>query len=887
MSAGVFRPMSRASLPALLFRQVLILALVAGACAFRAPAMGAALLVLLVFVPERERKGLFLARALKLLAVFLTGYAVTWISVAEVPDKPSWASVPRQAVLVEGVAESVTGLPGGRVRVLLGDIRQAEFPPGIEPDRAERMRKAMEPPRFASSESGRKSYAGGVFHDEKAVLPGLAALTLDAGLLEAHGRPAAGQRVTALLRLFPSGGSRNALESGPGSYWAAREVWHNARLVRQKGEALFLQFDAGEGWAHAAAGRREAWRSAMEGMLGPDRSQGKAMLTALLFGDRSGLSLHTVELFTRAGLVHSLALSGQHLALAAMFGVFFVFLLSLARPRLFQLLPKRTFIACAGLPFAVCYLFLGGAPFSLVRAAFMMLAGAVFLCVRRPAAPLDALLAAVLLLFMAWPQAVFDLSAQLSVLAVAGIMLSLPLISAVNERIPVRFDEAWHRRWRKKALRWTLALFIVSFAAQAAVLPILVSVFGAVSPCFWLNLLWLPPLTFLTLPLAALGLVLLMMFGEQGLSSLLFEAAAWPADIMLSLLEMLDAGGFLHFVQCFRPAPLSALGYSVVLAALAFLFQTRARRKTAARSLKRLLCFGLLFMLAGQAPQWLDDMKASFEKRVALSMIDVGAGQSVLLEYPGGRMLIDGGGSNSPFFDCGRSIVAPLLTEGRLPRIDAVIVSHCDVDHARGLRWILEHFRVGVLYWSPVSAKRAIDGEGKALRAIARKRGIPERILKRGDVLRLGNGLNLEVLAPDFAGGAVPSEKELSSNDASLSLRLSRKGQGLALLCGDMLSASLGRLAESGQELRAEALVLPHHGAASSFQKRFYDAVSPNMALASAAPFSHFGFPSRKVRQEMEERGIPLLSTSALGTFRIRWRLENGRYVLCQPLPHP
>ncbi|MBR6624769.1 MAG: ComEC/Rec2 family competence protein, partial [Mailhella sp.] len=567
--------MTRNSLPVLLFRQTLILALIAGACSVHAPEIGAALLALLVFVPEREKARLFLERTLKLLAAFLLGLAVMWLSMEDVPDKPSWASVPRQAVLVEGVAESVTGLPGGRIRVLLGTLRQAEMPLNIEPDRAERMRKAMEPPRFASSESGRKSYAGAVYHGEEDFLPGLAALTLDAGILETHGRPVVGQKVTALLRLFPSGGSRNAMESGPGRYWAAREVWHNARLVRQKREALFLRFDDGEGLAHAAAGRRETWHAAMEGMLGEDSTQGKAMLTALLFGDRSGLSLRTVDLFTRAGLVHSLALSGQHLALAAMFGVFFVFLLSYASPRLFQLLPKRTFRACAGLPFALCYLYLGGAPFSLVRASFMMLAGAVFLCLRRPSAPLDALFAAVLLLFMTWPQAVFDLSAQLSVLAVAGIMLSLPLFSVINERIPVRFDELWYRRWPKKALRWALALIIVSFAAQTAVLPILVSVFGAVSPCFWLNLLWLPPLTFVTLPLAALGLLLIILFGLQALSALMFEAAAWPADFMLFLLEYLDASACLPFVQCFRPAPLSSLGYGAVFAALAFLFQRR------------------------------------------------------------------------------------------------------------------------------------------------------------------------------------------------------------------------------------------------------------------------------------------------------------------------
>ena len=265
-------------------------------------------------------------------------------------------------------------------------------------------------------------------------------------------------------------------------------------------------------------------------------------------------------------------------------------------------------------------------------------------------------------------------------------------------------------------------------------------------------------------------------------------------------------------------------------------------------------------------------------------MIDVGAGQAVLLEYPGGRILVDGGGNTTPFFDCGRSIVAPKLTEGRLPRLDAVIVSHCDVDHARGLRWILEHFRVGALYWSPVSAHRAHSGEGKAIRELALKHGIPEKILHQGDTLELGQYLKLEVLAPLLERGTrIPSDSELSSNNASLGLRLTHHEHGLAVLCGDMLSSSLRRLADSGQELKADALVLPHHGAASSFQREFYDAVSPSVALASAAPFSHFGFPSRKVREEMERREIPLFSTSELGSFHLQWKLVDGRYAMELP----
>ena len=109
---------------------------------------------------------------------------------------------------------------------------------------------------------------------------------------------------------------------------------------------------------------------------------------------------------------------------------------------------------------------------------------------------------------------------------------------------------------------------------------------------------------------------------------------------------------------------------------------------------------------------------------------------------------MDGGGGASPFFDCGRSILAPALTYRRLPRLDAVLVSHTDMDHARGLRWILEHFEVGCLVWSSFSA--ADDSvDGRALREIARRRNIPEKILERGDVFSLTENVRLEVVWPD------------------------------------------------------------------------------------------------------------------------------------------
>ncbi len=878
-------------LPSLLFRQRLILAVLAGAVTLRDAVLGTAFFVLLMAVSGK----IGVRRTVLLGFFFLLGLGTSFLASPNAPDCPSWASVPRRSVLVEGQVASVAGLPGGRVRVLLENVRPLKHVPPLPEAVDKQVRKALACKADIGLSGGRKGYPGSVVEDEISPVPGLVSMTLYADDLERCGRPVAGENVRALMRLYPTVGSVNPGTSDFGGYWADRDVWHNARVNRTRTGPVFLEFSRGEGWLFWLSSIREKWRGILEEALegdgekvGENRSrgawggesslacsQGRAMILALLFGDRSVLTPETVDLFTRAGLVHSLALSGQHLALAAMAGGTAVFLLSLCMRDLFLFRPRRVLVVSAGMPFALFYLFLGGAPLSLVRAACMMLAGAVFVCLRRSVAPLDALFAAALLLFLGWPKVTFDLSAQLSVLAVTGILLSMPLASALRKRFPPakRHERTWSsfpRRAAYACVRWAGTMLLLSFVAQMAVLPILISVFGVVSLNVWMNLVWLPPLTFITLPASALGLLVLMLFGPF-FSELFFAVAAWPADVMIDMLSRMDEAGWLPLVQCFRPSSLTALGYGALFVGAMLLAGAKVCACPAGTTTRRLLLAGMLLMPLGQMPVWMDDRLAEEQRRVSLTMFDVGQGQAVLLESPEARILVDGGGSASPFFDVGRSVLAPALTHRRMPRLDAVIVTHTDMDHARGLRWILDHFEVRGLYWSAFSAEDD-SADGRALREIARRRGIPEKVLKRGDRLFLASDVRLEVVWPDEELlRPLHAERKVSGNDASLSFRLMMGDRPLALLCGDMTSSALKRLVKSGQDLRAQILVLPHHGAASSFQKKFYDAVSPEAVLASAASYNHYGFPSRKVREEMAERNIPLYSTTMLGGMTVTW----------------
>ena len=539
-------------LPPLLFRQKLLLAVLAGSVFLRDAALGGTFFLLLLFVMKKGERP---SRFVLLAAAFLMGLGTTFLAGPAAPPCPSWASFPGRSILAEGRVVSVTGLPGERVRVLLEGLRPLDVFPFMTEKTAEAVNIALAK-REDAPYAGRRNYPGPVVEDAASPLRDLVSMTLDKGALACAGRPVQGQTLRALMRLYPVSGSINPGTSDIAAYWADRGIWHGARLNMSGDFPVFLEFVEGEGWAYRAALLRERWRTMMiralagtqEGALHqdapaeeriPEMTQGQAMLTALLFGDRSYLDPETVDLFTRAGLVHSLALSGQHLALAAMAGAAFMFLLSRAWPELFLVRPRRILVVSAGIPFALAYLFLGGAPFSLIRAAFMMLAAAFFLCLRRSVAPMDVLFAAAFLLFLCHPLVAFDLSAQLSVLAVAGILLVMPLVSALLRRFPAKprgrgkAPFSLMRRAVHAFIRWSGSMLLVSVAAQLAVLPVVVSVFGVISLNLWANLLWLPLLTFITLP----GLFAQMPGGMifSAIFFLLFFLAALTSSI--SLLE--------------------------------------------------------------------------------------------------------------------------------------------------------------------------------------------------------------------------------------------------------------------------------------------------------------------------------------------------------------
>lgn len=713
------------------------------------------------------------------------------------PPEEFWNATVR----VSGVVEEVRTYPGGRVNIVAGQVRDAD--------------------------------SGGF-------LPGRLLWTLEG----VSAPPGTGSRFEARLRIRKLQGRANFGLSSPERFWARENVWHRA----------YSRGDEGVGWSEDVSVRSRLM-ARIETLL---PQGGGAAVRALLFGDRLRLEPEFMDRIRRAGLAHSLALSGLHLGLAAAFGFGAAWVLGAMCPPVLLRIPRQKLGLVLALPVAAAYLWLGGFALSLQRAFLMLAVMAAHQLSGMRHSLQDSLLWAICLLVLPDPAAVHDVSLQLSVLAVAGIVLYLPLfnLSRLREKIP-------------PPVMFPLTLAAVTVCANLFLLPVQALYFSEFPPFLLLNLVWLPVLSLVTLPFCFAGLVL--SFFWDGGAGACFWLAGWTVDSLAFGLEVLDRGGWLDAVAVQRPSGVEVIGYWAALVAASALLAHRGPSRG------RCLAFlGLGLMLLSAPAAW--QMLNSATSRIEMTVLDTGMSQAVFVRTAAGRtLLFDGAGAWGSDYDPGRAVVGPALAWNHPPRVDMVFLSHMDADHARGLFHILDTFDVGFFGWTGLLDKTE---DSRRLRGFLDRNQTFVRVLRRGDRISVEPGLWLEVLHPgrEYRG--------VSSNDSSLVLRLVWRGKGLALLPGDAERRALREMLLGGAPLQSDVLILPHHGSRSGLSPRLYEAVNAGWAVAACGPDNRFGFPHPEVVAACEEQGMRVLTTARYGAVRFSWvdgdleRVRSVRYSL-------
>jgi len=250
--------------------------------------------------------------------------------------------------------------------------------------------------------------------------------------------------------------------------------------------------------------------------------------------------------------------------------------------------------------------------------------------------------------------------------------------------------------------------------------------------------------------------------------------------------------------------------------------------------------------------------------RLVASVLDVGQGDSALVDFPDGSVwLVDGGGFVGSPVDPGRSVILPELRARRRSRIDVMVLSHPHPDHFLGLLSVVRAVEVGE-FWD--TGQGLAQGAGPAyaeLRALLRERGVKVRGPAELCGERRIAGVVVQVVAPCPAFHA-----EWGANDNSLVIRL-RLGARAFLFTGDSEHEAEQLLLARGVELRADYLKVGHHGSRTSSSAPFLDRVRPSVASLSTGVRNRFGHPHAPTLAALETRGIVGLRTDRFGALRI------------------
>lgn len=551
----------------------------------------------------------------------------------------------------------------------------------------------------------------------------------------------------------------------------------------------------------------------------PPLLRAAALASALMLGRREQLQEGEVLSLRRSGMAHLLAVAGLHVGLVATF-VWLVLFAAGMEPR-----ARRWCVAAAVLAFAL----LSGGNAPVRRAATATIAYLVARQFGRPLVPLPTTWAVVGGLALLEPAAMLEAGFQLSA------FVTLALVRWVG---PVQRRLAPLPRWLASALA-------VALVAQCASASLIGQHFVALAPLGVVANLAAMPLAFV---LVAASLVALVFAGWWPAVAALLLGLVSAAQATLDAVSRFGGLGSVAF-------PPLTLPVAAVLAALALLALTRARWSGAAA-------------LAGVAltGAWL---VAPLPRPFAheLRALAVSDGMAVLVRSGAGTMLVDAG--RAPM-EAWRELAA-----ARVRSLDALAVTHLDVDHIGGAAVLLERAHVGALMYPRALAERRELG---GLRRLARVHGIAEVPLAAGELVH-GGGVTCEVLWPP----ALPTSAD---NNASLVMRASAGGRSV-LFTGDLEAPGEAALLATGNTVRADVLQLPHHGSRTSSSAAFLRGVDPVLALAVTGVRPRFAYPDRGVAERV--RRLPCVLVSQAGTVSVGWA-SGDSLMLAGPQPvwvHP
>jgi competence protein ComEC len=518
---------------------------------------------------------------------------------------------------------------------------------------------------------------------------------------------------------------------------------------------------------------------------------------AMVLGDRSSMPRDVRDVYIASGAMHVLAISGLHVGILALVLVVMTRLLNLPTT-----VGAMAVVACVWIYAGLT----GLAPPVMRAAAFLTIWALATATLRRPLL-LNTVAATALVFLLFDPLLLFDVGARLSFLAILGIRWSMQF-SAFSERL---FDPVDEPSWKLRLAISVLRLQVMSLGIWLFTAPIVAAEFGVVSPVgFALNVVLIPLVTVVMwLGYAFFGVCLLVPqlagpfgslfdFGLSGVNGLVGLAGRWQLG---------------HVFTAAPPVWWIAGYYGLV--SLGLICPTWVGRRL--RSLSVLLAWLAVGLLTAAVPVERDGS-------LRLIVLDTGHGGAMLVETPAGRTFL---------FDCGSmednryiaDSVWRVLRDRGHASLDALIISHADLDHCNNVPALLHGGRVGTLIASRTFLDFNQQIVAEACEA-ARKQNVPIRLVAEGDRLRLDPTVSISVLHP-------PDRPPANDDNAnSIVIEIEYAGRVL-LLTGDVEGPGQEELFQRAARGGYDVLVAPHHGGRMANTTRLAEWAQPKTVLVS------------------------------------------------------
>ncbi|MDB5812274.1 MAG: internalization-related competence protein ComEC/Rec2 [Betaproteobacteria bacterium] len=552
---------------------------------------------------------------------------------------------------------------------------------------------------------------------------------------------------------------------------------------------------------------REAVRARIEMALTDSPYAG--VLTALAVGDQRAISQAQWQVFTRTGVNHLMSISGLHVTMLSGLAFASVFALWRRSARLTLRLPALKAATIAGLLTAVAYAWLAGFAVPSQRTVYMLAVVAIALWSGRVSSASVVLCAALFVVLLVDPWAVLAPGFWLSFGAVALIMF------VTTARIA---QEHWFLAWAR--VQWAITLGLI---------PLLLALFqqiSLVSPVA--NAIAIPVVSFVVVPLTLLGVVL-PFDGVLHLAHAVMSACG-------TMLEWMSALPLAVWQQ-HAPVP-----WTVVAAMLAIVWMLLPRGFPAR-----------WIGVAGLLPMFLIEPAALAEGSLKLTVLDVGQGLAVVAQTRSHALLYDAGPSYGPQLDSGNRTIVPFLRASGVRTLSGMVITHADNDHSGGANSVLQAMSPQWLLTSMAAGHPSIAQAAAATRCEAGNRW-------------QWDGVDFELLHPARENYA---REKFRGNDRSCVLKITAAGRSILLAADIEQKSEREMLASAGDKLRAQILLVPHHGSRTSSSADFVSRVNPDIALVAAGFRNRFGHPKDDVLERYRMLGTRIYRTDLDGALLI------------------